>query len=378
MKQMTKKSAFINRACELNYLTHWIHEEPGYMLFLYGPKSSGKTTLLMKFIETQLNDNLYNIKHFNLRKVFIGTYIDFIQAFFEVDYSKATEDVKKKKEYRLKVFNLSKEVKKSLENKTLDPFVVMEKELIKLVNKGKYPVIIIDELQALEDIYMNGQQSLLKELFNFFVAMTKESHLCHVVIASSDGYFLNKLYNDSRLTKTSAFYEIDYLPKEDIRYWLSHLKNESNISDYILTDKQIETIWKYLGGSMFEISCLLGQLIPYAKNQTISNSQLMQLIQKPIVENSSKLNFYATLHDNKRALLKKIFTIHQQKLDFTMNDLKALVTSKLYEISDLNDALNYLVQANILSFNPVTAAYRLQGHSMYHGLKMYVETVLES
>jgi hypothetical protein len=295
-----------------------------------------------------------------------------------VDYSKATEDVKQKKEYRLKVFNLSKEVKKSLENKTLDPFVVMEKELIKLVNKGKYPVIIIDELQALEDIYMNGQQSLLKELFNFFVAMTKESHLCHVVIASSDGYFLNKLYNDSRLTKTSAFYEIDYLPKEDIRYWLSHLKNESNISDYILTDKQIETIWKYLGGSMFEISCLLGQLIPYAKNQTISNSQLMQLIQKPIVENSSKLNFYATLHDNKRALLKKIFTIHQQKLDFTMNDLKALVTSKLYEISDLNDALNYLVQANILSFNPVTAAYRLQGHSMYHGLKMYVETVLES
>lgn len=295
-----------------------------------------------------------------------------------MDYSKATEDVKQKKEYRLKVFNLSKEVKKSLENKTLDPFVVMEKELIKLVNKGKYPVIIIDELQALEDIYMNGQQSLLKELFNFFVAMTKESHLCHVVIASSDGYFLNKLYNDSRLTKTSAFYEIDYLPKEDIRYWLSHLKNESNISDYILTDKQIETIWKYLGGSMFEISCLLGQLIPYAKNQTISNSQLMQLIQKPIVENSSKLNFYATLHDNKRALLKKIFTIHQQKLDFTMNDLKALVTSKLYEISDLNDALNYLVQANILSFNPVTAAYRLQGHSMYHGLKMYVETVLES
>jgi hypothetical protein len=295
-----------------------------------------------------------------------------------VDYSKATEDVKQKKEYRLKVFNLSKEVKKSLENKTLDPFVVMEKELIKLVKKGKHPVIIIDELQALEDIYMNGQQSLLKELFNFFVAMTKESHLCHVVIASSDGYFLNKLYNDSRLTKTSAFYEIDYLPKEDIRYWLSHLKNESNISDYILTDKQIETIWKYLGGSMFEISCLLGQLIPYAKNQTISDSQLMQLIQKPIVENCSKLNFYATLHDNKRALLKKIFTIHQQKLDFTMNDLKALVTSKLYEISDLNDALNYLVQANILSFNPVTAAYRLQGHSMYHGLKMYVETVLES
>ncbi|ETR68240.1 MAG: hypothetical protein OMM_04674 [Candidatus Magnetoglobus multicellularis str. Araruama] len=164
----TDKIAFINRTKELNDLENWIKRTPNEILFIYGPKSSGKTTLLIKFIDIHLNDKQYNVKHFNLRKILIANYIDFIQAFFEVDYSKIPQEVKQKSEYSLKVFKLSQEIKQSLENKTLDPLVVMKKELQKIVKKGKRPVIIIDELQALEDIYMNGQKELLKELFNFF------------------------------------------------------------------------------------------------------------------------------------------------------------------------------------------------------------------
>ncbi|KPA15139.1 ATP-binding protein, partial [Candidatus Magnetomorum sp. HK-1] len=175
----TRKSAFINRTEELTYLRDWIHDEPNNILFIYGPKSSGKTTLLMKFIEMHLDSKNFNIKDFNLRKVLIANYTDFIQTFFEIDYSKSTQDLKQRTQYSLKVFKLTKEIKKSLENKTLDPFAVMEKELLKISKKGKRPIIIIDELQALEDIYLNGQRELLKELFNFFVAITKESHLCH-------------------------------------------------------------------------------------------------------------------------------------------------------------------------------------------------------
>jgi AAA+ ATPase superfamily predicted ATPase len=44
-----------------------------------------------------------------------------------------------------------------------------------------------------------NQRELIKELINFFVAMTKESHLCHVLLSSSDGYFIEKIYNDSKL-----------------------------------------------------------------------------------------------------------------------------------------------------------------------------------
>ncbi|ETR66057.1 MAG: hypothetical protein OMM_13311 [Candidatus Magnetoglobus multicellularis str. Araruama] len=76
-------------------MNDWINRTPKDILFIYGPKSSGKTTLLMKFIELNLSDKHYNIKHFNLRKVLIANYIDFIQAFFEVDYSKSPQESNK-------------------------------------------------------------------------------------------------------------------------------------------------------------------------------------------------------------------------------------------------------------------------------------------
>ena len=46
-----KDVAFINRERELNYLRDYIEIRPESILFLHGPKSSGKTTLLYKFFE---------------------------------------------------------------------------------------------------------------------------------------------------------------------------------------------------------------------------------------------------------------------------------------------------------------------------------------
>ncbi|KPA13204.1 ATP-binding protein [Candidatus Magnetomorum sp. HK-1] len=372
----TKTEEFINRTNELNYLSQWIKRKPHHILFVHGPKSSGKTTLLMKFIESHLRNKFFNIKHFNLREMLIASYSDFIQAFFEVDYSKLSGDVKQKKEYNLKLFKLSKEIKKSLENKSLDPFVVMRKELIKINKKGKQPVIFIDELQALEDIYINGQRDLLKELFNFFVSLTKESHLCHVIIASSDGYFMNRVYNDSKLTKTSAFFEVNYLSKKDIQYWLTHLEKESGMTAYTLSDDQIEMIWKYLGGSMFEISYVLGELIPKAKKKRVDNNDIEKEIDRLITVNIGKFEHYAKLHEHKFQLFKQILLLHEKQNDFFQRNLQNLISENWYTIDDLSDELNNLVRMNILAFNPTTAFYTLQGRSMYYGLKKYVHRVL--
>ncbi|KPA09762.1 ATP-binding protein [Candidatus Magnetomorum sp. HK-1] len=365
------KSSFINRQKELSFIYDWFHREPNNILFLYGPKSSGKTTLLMKFIEIHLNQKIYDIKHFNLREILLTSYSDFIQAFFEIDYSK--QDTKVKREYNLKVFKLSKEIIKSMENKTLDPFVVMKNEFIKIARKGKRPILIIDELQALDNIYMSDQRELLKELFNFFVAMTKESHLCHIIIASSDGYFLNRIYDDSKLSKTSRFFEISYLNEKDTKYWLSNLEKESAIRSYKLSDDQINTIWKYIGGSVWEITSVLGELISNAKNDKISNDDLMNVIHEMIKINKGKFNHYAKINKSKRALFKQILFIQNQKDEFSETDLELLVNKGFYEESSLTEELSHLVRLNFLTFDPTTSFYSLQGKSMFYGLKEFIQ-----
>ena len=369
------KHAFFNRQSELDYLREWINQEPNEILFIYGPKSSGKTTLLMKFIDMHLNNKHYNIKHFNLREMLISNYIDFIQAFFEIDYSKDSPEIKQKTQYSLKVFRLSREIKKSLENRTLDPFHVMKKELIKISKKGKQAVIIIDELQALEDIYLNGQRELLKELFNFFVAMTKEAHLCHVIIASSDGYFMKRIYEDSKLAKTSTFFLVDYLNEKDTKYWLNNLESESAITRFRLTTSQIDLIWKYFGGSMWEITNLLGELLRCSKKNSFSNDEIHEVINDKIDGNCSRFYHYAGTSNNRIVLLKEIFGLTQQKKFFRTIDLKSLTLDNLYDDSTLSEALNRLVQMNYLAFNPINATYQLQGKSMFFALKKFVESI---
>lgn len=371
----TKKPSFINRSEELRVLSDWISQQPEQILFIYGPKSSGKTTLLKKFIENNLTSNLYDIKHFNLRKTLITDYKNFIHTFFKIDYSKSSKEVKTKKEYNVKFFKLTTEILKGIENKEFDPFDVMFVQLEKIVKKGKQPVIIIDELQALEDIYLNGQRQLLKELFNFFVAITKEDHLCHVIIASSDGYFMNRIYNDSKLIKTSEFFEVEYLDENDTKYWLSNLEKESGIKTYTLSDFQINEIWKYFGGSMWEISNILGQLISYASHMKVKDSHLEQIIQRQISINSGRFYHYARLNKQKIALLKEIFSVQQYKTEFNESDLSALSDKNIYEENALTEELNNLVRSNYLAFNPTTCIYKIQGKSIFYGLKDYVEKI---
>lgn len=373
--EYTNEPAFINRKSEINFLSSWIAERPKSILFIYGPKSSGKTTLLYRFVNQHLSGSLFNIKHFNLRTLLIGQYQDFVRAFFEIDSSREKTDVKEKREYDLKVFKLSVETLKGLEAKELDPFVVMKTEMLKLNDRGIRPVIIIDELQALEGIYMGGQRELLKELFNFFVAMTKESHLCHVIIASSDGFFIERIYNDSKLKKTSKFLEVDYLSKDDVYFWLNNLGEESSITQYKLTDTQINRIWEIFGGSCWEISGFLGDMLMQAEAGKVSETAFENEIRKVCIQMRSMYVDYAGLHPGKRSLLRAINVAIAVERRFREDDLAHLVNDAVFEATTLRDELGKLVGQNFISYNPVTAEYAVQGRSMERGLALYTEMI---
>ena len=349
--------AFINRERELAYLTSFIYKRPNEILFLHGPKSSGKTTLLYQFFDSIQKEQQLDVKFLNLRKIFLVSYKDFIRAFFGIDYTCAKEDLKEIREYDLKIFKVKVEALKGLEKGTLDPFSIMECELQKLNKKGIKPVIIIDELQALDHIYVDGQRELITELFNFFVAMTKESHLAHVIISSSDGYFIDTIYKDSRLKKTSSFFRVDYLLKKDACEWLENLEKYSKITDYRLTRSDIDKIWDVVGGSMWEIQKILTDL--FNTNLDAALDVYKKFMRGIIFE-------YAGINQEKKEILKVV----DDKNGVDLNDFER---TKAYNQGTIEDYLHDMVTNNILYYDPTEAIFYPQGRSMEWGIKLYFD-----
>jgi AAA+ ATPase superfamily predicted ATPase len=355
-----KRAAFINREKELGFLREYVNIQPESILFLHGPKSSGKTTLLYKFFDQIQEEQKLDVKFMNLRKRFIPGYKDFLEIFFGVDYSRSKEDLKEKREYDLKVFKLSVEVLKGMKRGELDPFVIMEKEFLELSEKGIKPVVIIDELQAIDHLYMNdgSERQLIVELFNFFVAMTKESHLAHIIIASSDGYFLNTVYTDSRLKQTSKFYRVDFLSKEDVMEWLLNLKKYSKIKDYKLEQDDAENIWNTVGGSMWEIQDILDNLFEEPLENVLA---LHKKKMKGIV------SYYIGADDQKEKLLGLFLKKDRASIkDFVKEGLPK---------DGLENLLRDAVRNNILYFDPVEAFYYPQAPSFQRGIQSYFETL---
>ena len=350
-----KYPAFINREKELSYLTDYINISPESILFLHGPKSSGKTTLLYKFLEQIQKEQKLDVKFLDLREAFTNVYEDFFKSFFQVE---THGEGKKSLSANINVglFKIDALIEKKMLEKRADPFKVMKAELLKLKGKGIKPVLIIDELQALQKIYLDNdkERQLITALFNFFVAMTKQAHLAHIIIASSDGYFLNTIYNDSRLKKCSDFYKIDYLSKKDVMEWLLNLEKYSKIKDYSLTEADVEKIWDTVGGSMWEIQDILSKLFKRPIDKILADYKQKML---------GMVTYYIVQKDRKKRenLLKR----------FIQNENLWVIDTCEQDEEFLKD----MVTNNILYFDPTQAVYYPQGKSFHWGIRLYFESL---
>ena len=348
-----KYPAFINREKELSYLRDYINISPESILFLHGPKSSGKTTLLYKFLEQIQEEQKLDIKFLDLREAFTNVYEDFLKSFFQVE-THGEEKKSLSANINVGFFKIDALVEKNILEKRADPFKVMKAELLKLKEKGIKPVLIIDELQALQKIYLDNdkERQLITALFNFFVAMTKQAHLAHVIIASSDGYFLNTIFNDSRLKKCSKFYKVDYLTQKDVMEWLLNLEKYSKIKAYRLTEEDIEKIWDTVGGSMWEIQDILTELFDNPIDKVLADykKQILGMITYYIIQKDRK----------KREKVLRRFIANGQLWAKDTDEKDA-------------DILRDMVSNNILYFDPTEALYYPQGKSFYWGIRLYFE-----
>jgi AAA+ ATPase superfamily predicted ATPase len=336
-----KDVAFINREQELRYLRDYIDIRPESILLLHGPKSSGKTTLLYKFFDQIQKEQKLDVKFLDLRETFTNVYEDFLKTFFQVE----TPGEKKEalaSHINIGFFKINTEVERKILEKRADPFKVMKEELLDLNRKGIKPVLIIDELQALDKVYLNNDKDrqLITALFNFFVAMTKQAHLAHIIIASSDGYFLNTVFNDSKLKKSSIFYKVDYLEKEDVSEWLLNLEKYSKIKDYALTQAEVDKIWETVGGSMWEIQDILSQLFED------SLDAVLKIVKKKI---KGMIEYYIGTNLKKEKILRVFLENETARIrDFIPTGI---------EPGELERLLQDLVRNNFLYFDPTEALY---------------------
>jgi len=343
---------FINRENEMAELSNYLEGRPNAILFLYGPKSSGKTTLMYRLFEQIETEKRYNINFLNLREIFLTSYDDFIDAFFKSSNSEKGLKTGTRRQYSLfGLFKLDAFTEKMLKKRREDPFLIMKREFQRLVKKGIRPVVIIDEFHKLDGLYLpDKQKRLMVELMNFFVAMTKESHLCHVIIASSDAFFIEQVYVDSKLRKTSKFMNLDYLEKEDVFLWLRDIKKYNQVQEYALDEKQIRTIWNTVGGSAWEIHSILEDLFQYPLDVVISKIKR---------EKVAMIADWTFDDEARNGLL-----CHFRKQPFR----------KLTELAGTGkNILGQAVKDNILYYDPVDGVYGIQGKSLEWGIRGYLE-----
>jgi AAA+ ATPase superfamily predicted ATPase len=236
---------FIDREKEIKFLKEFFEDKPRRILFLYGPKSTGKTTLIEYVIENELFDDFklfksekYNVKYINFRRKLIGSFDNFIDSLLEEKDDEEMIDEINRAYNLLGVFKLEAKTLKKYKEKKKDLFTNLLAEFRKT---NKINIFIIDEIQVLEDIYIDKEKELLKEFLNFCVSLTKETHLSHVVILTSNTIFLNRLYNDAKLKATSIFKLIDHPSIEIARKLLKDL-------EYI--NEQIDLILEYFGSAI--------------------------------------------------------------------------------------------------------------------------------
>jgi hypothetical protein len=310
---MSIQLKFINRQKEQSDLRIHLSEEPNAILFLYGPKSCGKTALLKKVINA-LDPNAYAVNYLDLREVIIYDFKTFLNVFFPQSLRGKVKDILSGVTFNMGFFGVDVEEESLLKE---NAFKLMVDKLAAVRKRGVQPVIVIDEIQLLRPIYLNGERYLIDELFNLFIALTKVNHLAHVICATSDSYFIEELYGNAKLSKTCNFYKVDHLSHTDVMDWLTNQEK--------LSSEDTRYIWDRLGGSPWEIWQVL--------TSRANGLSLEESVEIRLQDMTSRtIEFFRRLNPDEQVLFETVS--------------KAIAEEGVYK-RDYKDSLNPLLQKTI-------------------------------
>ena len=341
-----KRIEFHDRESETKEIRNILDAEPSLITFIYGPINSGKTALIAHLIE-ELSDD-YVVFYINLRTKFLASYDDFIESLFEMEME-TDKTVKKGKETLAELISSATKItgipitKEFIDyvfkdNKPKNAFSYMLKLFEEVKKSGKQPVLILDELQKIGDAKVNG--SLIYELFNFFIDLTKELHLCHVFAATSDSIFLERVYSEAMLKGRCRYLLVDDFDYEATAAFLK---------GYDITREDARVVWDYCGGKPI---CLV-ELI----NCENRAEKAKEMFTFRVGELETQLKLVKELGDEIMIGSKRC-DVHYEKLVATLKMFVSREDIGMNEVDEVSK--RYLVKENILFVDPLTAMMKPQ------------------
>jgi AAA+ ATPase superfamily predicted ATPase len=366
-----RRTPFIDREKEEAFILDHLQGEPAKILFIYGPKSSGKTTLMEYIVENILEkDKNFYVNYVNFRRYAIGNYKDFLDIYFQPIKQENKSWLAKIVEslpLRLGLFKgtaslpvkginfgINIELYNKLQNNEIDPFVLLM-DILRNIKAKRQPILILDEIQTLKDIYMNGdirKKYLLTEFFNFLVSLTKETHLAHVIVMTSETLFLEEIYNHSKLSKTSDFYLINHLDQKTVQTWFEH--------EGVYEEKIFGLIWEYCGGAVFDL------LRPMNLLKNNNTRQLREYLTDQVETYMGKIDHF---------IAEKLTAVDEKRM---FKDILKILIKQNYIIRDAENelqkkVLNKAVEYEFLFLNPKRKEIIFNSQIIKKGAELYFE-----
>ncbi len=342
---------FVNRERGLREFKALLSGRPNLLYFVYGPINSGKTALLMKVFEELPED--YRVFYINFRGRDVERVEDLIRVLFRV------------KEGEGKISKFIKEILKDgakfLErvggipipegvfdllfrqtDKVEDVFAFLEEYFMEVVDSGYKPVLVFDEMQTIKEVINATGKPVLARLFNFMVRLTKETHLCHSLCATSDCLFIEDVYANARLEGRAEYIFVDDLKKEEA----FPVYEEFGF-------KEKELVWNYIGGKFGDMIKLYER-----KKRGLSEEEALREMLK-----------------DERARLEWMLDLLEEgeKEGPGVNEIKAFLEKfkdqeerRYKEVK--GKVLKFLIQENVLFYNPVEATVRPQSRLLHRAI----------
>ncbi|PXF60937.1 MAG: ATP-binding protein [Candidatus Methanogaster sp.] len=343
-----KRIEFHDRERETKEITDILDSEPSLITFVYGPINSGKTALINHLIDHL--PECYAPFYINLRGRFITDYEDFQSILFEIDEGGAVDNISEYARSALKDLkivsgipipvNLFQQIFEK-KDKSKDMFRYIERFFTEISEK-RMPVLIIDELQVIGDMEIDGH--LIYKLFNFFVRLTKELHLAHVFVVTSDSLFIERVYSEAMLSERCKYLLADDFDYETTMAFLDH-------HGFNMHEKEIA--WHYVGGKPVSLVRLINEKRSEKKIEDVAGSML----KLRTGEIMTRLKIVKEL-GSEITMGNKCCDVHHEIL---VSALKMFATRDEVSTNEIDEvSKGYLVKENILFADPLSNTIKPQ------------------